>query len=73
MIIKGLWGYRLGGSIRKSLGVPIVVQWKRIQLGTMRLRVPSLALLSGLRIQHRLELWCRSQMQLGSWVAVAVV
>ena len=30
-----------------------------IQLGTMRLRVRSLGLLSGLRIQHCCELWCR--------------
>ena len=29
--------------------------------------------LSGLRIWHCLELWCRSQTQLGSGVAVAVV
>ena len=39
----------------------------------MRLRVPSLALLSGLRIQCCHELWCRLQMQLRSGVAVAVV
>ena len=39
----------------------------------MRMRVQSLALLSGLRIQLCSELWCRSQMQLGSCVAVAVV
>ena len=31
-------------------GVPDIVQWKRIQLGTMRLRVQSLALFSELRI-----------------------
>ena len=31
------------------------------------------ALLSGLRIRHCRELWCRSQRQLGSGVAVAVV
>ena len=37
------------------------------------LRVPSLALLSGLRIQHGHELWFRSQTQLGSCVAMAVV
>ena len=37
-------------------GVPIVAQWKRIQLGTMRLQVRSLASLSGLRIQHCHEL-----------------
>ena len=29
---------------------PIVVQWKQIRLGTMRLQLPSLASLSGLRI-----------------------
>ena len=33
------------------LGVPIVAQWKQIRLGTMRLRVRSLASLSGLRIR----------------------
>ena len=46
---------------------------KRIQLGNMRLRVPSLALLSGLRIRHCHELWCTLQTRLGSGVAVAVV
>ena len=49
-----------------------MVQRKQIQLGTMRLRVQSLALLSGLRIWHSHELWCRSQMRLRSSVAVAV-
>ena len=39
----------------------------------MRMQVLSLASLSGLRIQHYLELWRRSQMRLGSGVAVAVV
>ena len=38
----------------------------------MRVRVRSLALLSGLRIQHRCELWCGLQMRLRSHVAVAV-
>ena len=33
-------------------GAPVVVQWKQIQLGTMRMQVRSLALLSGLRV------WC---------------
>ena len=50
-----------------------MAQWKPIQLGTLRLQVQSLALLSGLRIWHCCELWCRSQEQLGSQVAVAVV
>ena len=53
-----------------KLGVPIVAQRKWIWLGTMRLRVPSLASLSGLRIRLCHELWCRWQMWLGSDVAV---
>ena len=34
----------------ENTGVPVMAQQKRIQLGTMRLRIQSLALLSGLRI-----------------------
>ena len=33
-------------------GVPVMAQWLTNQLGTMRLRVRSLALLSGSRIRH---------------------
>ena len=55
-------------------GVPVAEQWKRIQPGTMKLQVQSLALLSGLGsrvamscgVGHRrgsdlalLWLWCR--------------
>ena len=50
-----------------------MAQLKRIQLGTMRLRVRSLASLSGLRIWLCHVLWCRSQTWLGSRIAVAVV
>ena len=39
----------------------------------MRTQVPSLAPLSGLRIQHCCELCCRPQTRLRSYVAVAVV
>ena len=39
----------------------------------MRIPVQSLASLSGLRIRRCLELWCKSQTQLRSGVAVAVV
>ena len=56
-----------------SLRVPVMVQGKLIRLGTMRLRVRSLTLFSGLRIWRCLELWCRLQMRLGSGVAVALV
>ena len=38
----------------------------------MRMQVQSLALLSGLRVWHCYELWCRSQTQLGSCIALAV-
>ena len=54
-------------------GVSIMAQQKRIQLGTMRLQVRSLALLSGLKIQCCCELLCRLQIWLGSDVAVAMV
>ena len=54
-------------------GVPIMAQQKQIQLGTRRLQVRSLPSISGLRIQHCHELWCRSQMWLRSRIAVAVV
>ena len=50
-----------------------MARWKRIQLGTMKLQVQSLALLSGLQICRGRELWCRLQMQIRSGVAVAVV
>ena len=54
-------------------GVPVMAQRKCIWLGTMRLRVWCLALVNGLRIQGCHELCCRSQTQLGSGIAVAVV
>ena len=38
-----------------------------------KIAVRSLALLSGLRIRHCCELWCRSQTRLRSGIAVAVV
>ena len=60
-------------KIEITQGVPITAQWKWIWLGTMRLQIPSLALLSGWRIRRCHELWCRSQIQLGSGIAVAVV
>ena len=54
-------------------GVPIVAQQKQIQLVFMRIWVQSLALVSGVGIQHCSELWYRSQKWLRSHVAVAVV
>ena len=54
------------------MGVPVVVQRKRIQLGTMKLWVRSLALFSGLRIRRFRELRCKLQMWFGSRVGVAL-
>ena len=50
-----------------------MAQWRQIRLESTRTQVRPLASLSGLRIRHCQELWCRSQMRLGSGVAVAVV
>ena len=52
--------------------VPVMVQWKRIWLGTMRFRVQFLASLNGLSIWHCRELWCKLQAWLISCLAVAV-
>ena len=60
-------------SIDEWIGVPVVAQWLTNPTRTMRLRVRSLALLSGLTIRRCYELWCRSQRRLGSRVAVALV
>ena len=47
--------------------------WRsRRNLISMKIRVWSLALLSGLKTQRCCELWCRSQMQLGSGIAMAM-
>ena len=43
------------------------------RLASMRMRVPSLASLSRLRIPHCCELWCRVQTGVRSRMAVAVV
>ena len=54
------------------LGVPVMAQWKRIRLVSMRMWVRSLASLrTGIQRCH--ELWYRSQKQLESHIAVAVV
>ena len=58
---------------KKKRGVPVVVQQKQIQLGTMRFWVQSQASLSRLKIRRCCELWQRAQTRLGSSVTVAVV
>ena len=55
------------------MGIPVVVQQKRIQLGTIRVQVRSLVSLSGLRIHCCRELWYRLQVWVRSCVVVAVV
>ena len=53
-----------------------MAQWKKNLTSIHEdagLQIRSLASLSGLRIWHYRELWCRSQTQLGSSIAVAVM
>ena len=50
-----------------------MAQLKQIQLGTMTLRVQTLASISQLRIQCCCEQWCRLQTRLRSGIAVAMV
>ena len=52
---------------------PLWLSQLRTQLVSMRMQVWSWALLSGLRIWHYHELFCRSKMRLRSDIAVAVV
>ena len=58
---------------RKGNGVPLQLRGLRTQLVSMRIKVPSLASLSGLRIQRCHELRHGLQMWPGSDVAVPVV
>ena len=60
-------------NLKWDLVVPVMAQWKRIRLGTMRLQVRPPPSLSRLKIQCFCELRCRSQTWLRSGVAVAVV
>ena len=56
-----------------SPGVLIMAQGVKNPTNVHKMQVGSLASLSGLRIPCGRELWCRSQTQLGSGVAVALV
>ena len=56
----------------RKVAIPLWLRVKGTQLVSMRKHVQSLVSLSGLRIQHCHELWCRLQMQLRSHDAVAV-
>ena len=49
---------------KSALGGPFVAKWLMNRLGSLRIQVQSLALLSGLRIWCSHELWCRWQTQL---------
>ena len=69
------WVWRLPEYVllKESEGVPVMAQWLTNPTRDHEVQVWSLASLSGLRIWHCHELWCRSKTQLGSQVAVAVV
>ena len=66
------WGSAFSLSFIREGEFPSWRSGQRIWLGTMRLRVRSLPLPSGLTIRCCRELWCRSQTRLGSHVAVAL-
>ena len=68
--IRWIFGYYVQDSDAEEF--PLWLSGLRNQLVSMRMQVRSLALLSGLRIWHCLELLCSSQMWLRSRVAVAV-
>ena len=87
MLLSNLWHVlymkdEVGFYFREQLSLitrivdkefPSWLSGQQIRLGTMRMRVRSLALLSRLRIRRCCELWCGSQMPLRSCVAMAVV
>ena len=64
---------RAGRFKKAQTGVPIASQWlpNLTRIHEDAGSIPGLA--QGLRIWHCCELWCRSQRQLGSGVAVALV
>ena len=63
----------LNNLLKAIHGVPIVTQRLRTHCCLSEGVVPSLALLSGLGIQHCCKLWHKSQMWLESSTTVAVV
>ena len=63
----GFWWWK-----RQVIGVPVMAQQKWTLLASMKTQVQSLTQLSGLRIQHCPELWCRSRTWLRSGLAMAV-
>ena len=56
---------------RGGVGVPVMAQWLTNSIRNHEV-ADSIPGLSGLRIRRCWELWCRSQMRLGSSIAVAV-
>ena len=63
--------FEVSGGRLLHLGVPVMAQWLTNLIRDHE--VQSLASLSGLRIWHCHELWCRLQTHLGSHIAVALV
>ena len=70
--VRSLTNWAKPGIKTASSGVPLEAPQRQVQLGTMRLRIQSLASLSGLRIWHCCGLLCRLQMRLRSGIAVVV-
>ena len=69
---KAKWQTRLTHGIEKK-HQSFHCDAAEMNLIAMRIQVRPLASISGLRIQHCLELWCRSQTWFRSFIAVAVI
>ena len=63
---------RMGLDEERLCGVPVVAQWVTNPASIHEDASSIPGLVSGLRIRCCCELWCRSQIQLGSRLAVAV-
>ena len=72
-LIHSLYFLKLSFRKFRKLEFPLWLSRLEPSVVSLRMQVGSLALLSGLRIWHCCELWHRSQVQLRSAVAVAVV
>ena len=75
-LLLPLWSTKSRTFFKTFFRVPLVVQWKRTQIVSIRTRGQSLASLSGLRIWRCGELWHRSQMWLRStllWRRLAAI
>jgi len=74
MVINSFYRYSWVAQLKTGqAGVPVVAQWLTNLTRNHEVGCSISGLPSGLRIRHCHELWCRSQMRLGSSIAMALV